>query len=255
MRQQVARIRGSIISPNLLDVEANARAKLLLYCDRYQFTDHEALQLQIRQIISKADLRLSNDTPLKAALPIGDDTTTSATEVVGWVERNLAKKPRDCTTLKSRIDTLHDMAYAAKVHGVGNCGELSACMYTCLSAGMEEFNLCRLEYINLDNHALVVVNRSLKSSILDFEAWGKSAIVVDAWTGEAFYIHTALANDAIYKALCRIELSDSFEVFAHKKFEPANPQRLFKPERPTAPKQKRPLIEQQHAGAAKPAVL
>lgn len=194
---------------------------LQLLCVRHDFSDHPDLLRQLKLI--DFAIRKPDGKPLNVKITYDSDypSTSSVKKLSSWIEENVPELSYHDGTRASREKLVKQLARKASQFHVGNCGELTAiCYRACKRIVCHEEPLLTAEYLNLDDHALLVVNRRPDSKLSNYRTWGEDCIIVDAWSSECYYLQPAIDEKAFYCSYLDIELSSSFEVFLRYKADP-----------------------------------
>ncbi len=208
---------------NLALPSHNEWPHLQLLCVRHDFDDHVELYEQLQAI--NFNRTPPNGTPLPSAITYEEEVkaTTCVTELADWIEANIPKLHVDTSTRTTREAHLKLLTDKAKEWKIGNCGELAAMCYLKIKA-LERAEVLSVEYVNLDDHALVVVNRAEGSPIDNPFEWGPNCYIVDAWQKESYQLQLAIDDEIYACSYIDLTASASFEVFAcHRVEPPLNP--------------------------------
>ncbi|TAK76697.1 MAG: hypothetical protein EPO11_03880 [Gammaproteobacteria bacterium] len=113
--------------------------------------------------------------------------------------------PKDVTKSRSYYRYLETQALRAVRYNIGNCDELSACVFFLLVEGFPEFPALKKkipvervgtkEKQGFMNHATVIVNRDPNTVLEDIHSWNDDAVICDGWTGEVITKKQLLSAD------------------------------------------------------------
>ncbi|MDF1795024.1 MAG: hypothetical protein P1U63_00665 [Coxiellaceae bacterium] len=207
------------VIPNLALEGYDDWPHLQMLCVRHDFDDHVELYNDLKAIEFTGEK--PNSTPLPVAISYDEEfkATTSVSELADWISSHLPKfQLYDSSKLADREEHLHLMAEKAEEWGAGNCGEMTAiCYHSCKALCEKDARIQKVEYLNLDAHALLVINRATDSDISDCETWGDSCYILDAWNKECYQLQPVIDEtvDDSYISHSDLVESDTYEVFAH----------------------------------------
>lgn len=209
----VAEVRSEIKISNLILEGESGRAQARLQCVRRDVPDDVAEQVKLLT----DDIFIKDSVALSCPVQLPDGTKTSSViELADWLRSNCLPRYHADETLPHRIQSLKAIAKRANIWGVGNCAELAAICFVKLRK-LKLSGVDTVEYLNLDDHALLVVNRNSDSSLDNYDDWGEGAIVVDAWYNEVYELRSVLSEESSQASWLDIQSSESFELYADAK--------------------------------------
>ena len=83
---------------------------------------------------------------------------------------------------RSNLEQIRAIAERAAQWGCGNCEEHASVAFVFL----ERDGTRPIDYVQLPNHAFVVVGRDRNSNPTDYRTWGSEAAVCDPWDGQVY---------------------------------------------------------------------